>query len=618
MREMGAEFAHAYPKIAGRLGIENEQCADPYVERLLEGFAFMTARVQLKIKEEFPKFCQQLLSMVYPDYLAPLPSMTVVQINPDPHDSSTAEGFLLERGMALRSGLGVDMQTRCEFITSHDLRLYPIEVSEAEYLGNRASLARLGIKPQRNVSAGVRIKFKTLCGVDVNELVMDELPLFIGGSGHIPLWLYEHILSHACEVSIVTGGKKDRRVTTLNPSSLRRMGYSANEAMLNYRSRSFEGYRLLREFFAFPERYRFINFHGLGESLSAANGEQFEIVIHLSQRKSELENVVDSGNFMPFCTPAVNIFPKRADRIHIDDQDYEFHVVPDRSRPMDYEVYQVLGVTGYGTDAQDSQVFRPFYGLSGDLPAAEQEAYYTVQRRPRVMSSRQKEKGTRSSYLGQEVFLSLVDADESPYRPDLTQIGVKTLCTNRDLPNRMPRGQAGGDFTLEVNAPVEAVHCVSGPTRPGPASSGGDPGEATTTGDYAWRIISHLSLNYLSLIDEDPEEGAAALREMLELYSNYNPLAERQIKAVMSVKARSVTRRLPIPGPISFGRGLEIEVTLEEAAFEAGGMFLFGSVLDEFFSKYVSINNLTETVIRSDRDIEIARWPVRMGKRPRM
>jgi type VI secretion system protein ImpG len=234
------------------------------------------------------------------------------------------------------------------------------------------------------------------------------------------------------------------------------------------------------------------------------------------------------------------------------------------------------------------------------------------------MSSRQKEKGTRSSYLGQEVFLSLVDADESPYRPDLTQIGVKTLCTNRDLPNRMPRGQAGGDFTLEVNAPVEAVHCVSGPTRPGPASSGGDPGEATTTGDYAWRIISHLSLNYLSLIDEDPEEGAAALREMLELYSNYNPLAERQIKAVMSVKARSVTRRLPIPGPISFGRGLEIEVTLEEAAFEAGGMFLFGSVLDEFFSKYVSINNLTETVIRSDRDIEIARWPVRMGTRPRM
>jgi type VI secretion system protein ImpG len=182
----------------------------------------------------------------------------------------------------------------------------------------------------------------------------------------------------------------------------------------------------------------------------------------------------------------------------------------------------------------------------------------------------------------------------------------------------MRLGQKGGDFTLEINAPVNIIRCVAGPTRPGPASSGGAPGELTTTGDYAWRIISHLSLNYLSLIDQSPQEGAAALRELLGLYSNYSTLSDRQINGILSIKARPVTRRLPIPGPISFGRGLEIEVVLEEAAFEAGGMYLFGSVLEEFFSKYVSINNLTETVVRSDRDIEIGRWPVRMGTRPRL
>jgi type VI secretion system protein ImpG len=241
-----------------------------------------------------------------------------------------------------------------------------------------------------------------------------------------------------------------------------------------------------------------------------------------------------------------------------------------------------------------------------------------VQRKPRLTSSRQRAQGARSGYLGQEVFLSLVDSEEAPYRSELSQLGVTALCTNRDLPMQMPMGQKTGDFTLEVNAPIESIRCVAGPTRPGPTSSGSGPGETTTTGEYAWNLISHLSLNYLSLIDQDAEEGAAALRELLSLYSNYSTISERQINGILSVSARPVTRRLPIPGPISFGRGLEITIVLEDAAFESGGMFLFGSVLEEFFSKYVSINNLTETVVRSDRDIEIARWPVRMGTRPRV
>jgi len=556
--------------------------------------------------------------MVYPDYLAPQPSMAVVQMAPDPDDSSTTEGFVLERGTTLLSGLGAEMQTRCEYTSAQDVTLYPIEVTQAEYLGNRASMAHLGIKPGREVAAGVRVELQTLGGVALNELRMDELPLYLGGSGHIPLWLYEQILSNVCGLSIVTGGKSDKQVVTLPAGNVRRMGFDAKEAMLNYRSRSFDGYRLLREYFAFPERYRFINFCGLAEALTNAEGAKFEIVIHLSKRRNELENVVDQRNFLPFCTPAVNIFSKRADRIHINDKDYEYHVVPDRSKPLDFEVYQVLGVTGYGTQVSDSQVFLPFYGMSDELLAGEQTAYFTVQRKPRIKSSRQKMQGSRSAYLGQEVFISLVDAGEAPYSTDLAQLGIRTLCTNRDLPTLMPLGQKEGDFTLEINAPVDVIRCVAGPTRPGPASSSGDAGEPTTTGDYAWRIISHLSLNYLSLIDQSPEEGAAALRELLSLYSNYSTLSDRQINGILSIKATPVTRRLPIPGPISFGRGLEIELLMEEAAFEAGGMFLFGSVLEEFFSKYVSINNLTETVVRSDRDIEIGRWPVRMGTRPRL
>ena len=438
MREMGSEFAHHFPKIGGRLGMESLECADPYVERLLEGFAFLTARVQLKIEEEFPKFCQHLLEMVYPDYLAPLPSMTIVHIQPDTGDSDLAEGFLVERGTSLRSGLGPIMQTPCEYRTCHDVELYPVSVTDADYLATRASLANLGIKPDRQVSAGIRIRIEATRGISVSDLMMNELPLFLGGSGTIPLTLYEQILGSACGLSIIAGSKTNRQVFTLSAENIQTYGFASNQAMLNFRSRSFEGYRLLREYFAFPERFRFINFTGLQETLGQAGGEVFELVLHLKNRENDLENVVDKSHFLPFCTPAINLFPKRTDRINLNTKDHEFHLVADRSRPMDYEIHQVLGVTGYGKHVGERQQFLPFYGLKDDHIPAEDAAFYTIQRKPRILSSKQHARGSRSSYLGQEVFASLVDANEIPYSTTLTQVGVKTLCSNRDLPMQMP------------------------------------------------------------------------------------------------------------------------------------------------------------------------------------
>jgi len=203
----------------------------------------------------------------------------------------------------------------------------------------------------------------------------------------------------------------------------------------------------------------------------------------------------------------------------------------------------------------------------------------------------------------------LVDSDEAPYSTNLAQLDVKTMCSNRDLPMQMPLGQKNGDFTLEVNAPVEKIRCVAGPTRPK---------TQITTGDFAWRIINHLSLNFLSLIDDNPDEGAAALRELLQLYSNGETVGERQINGLLTVTAKAVTRRLPIPGPISFGRGLEIKLVFDDTGFEAGGMYLFGSVLTEFFRKYVSINHMTETIVLTENKIEVARWPVKAGLRPQL
>jgi len=609
MRAMGSEFARHFPKVAGRLGMEGLECADPYVERMLEGFAFLTARVHLKIEEEYPKFCQHLLEIVYPDYLAPLPSMTVVQLQPDCGDTDLANGLNIQRGTSLESGLGPNMQTPCEYRTAHDVKLFPVTVADADYLGTRAALANLGIKPARQVSAGLRIGLEAAPGVDLSELKMKELPMFLGGSGTVPTALYEHVLAGVCGFTVITGDKKDRQVFPLSKDNVSSFGFDADQALLDCQSRSFEGYRLLREYFVFPERFRFINFTGLDKVLPKSNGQRFDLVIHLSSRNNNLENVISKNNFLPFCVPAINLFPKRADRITLNNIDHEFHVLADRSRPLDYEVHQVLSVSGYGKHAEERKRFQPFYGLKDEHVPAEDSAFYAIHRKPRMLSSKQHSSGARSGYLGQEIFISLVDSQEAPYSTKLAQLGVKTMCSNRDLPMQMPLGQKDGDFTLKVNAPVDKIRCVAGPTRPR---------AQVTTGDYAWRLINHLSLNFLSLIDENPDEGAAALREILQLYSKGETVAERQVNGLITVTAEAVTRRLPIPGPISFGRGLEIKVVLDETGFEAGGMYLFGSVLTEFFRKYVSINHVTETVVYTDNKTEVARWPVKAGLRPQL
>ena len=528
MQEMGNEFSRHFPKVAGRLGMEGLECADPYVERMLEGFAFLTARVQLKIEEEFPKFCQHLLEMVYPDYLAPLPSMTIVQLSPKFGDTDLADGHEIERESALLSGLGANMQTPCEYRTSQKVVLFPITIETAEYLGTRAALASLGIKPARQVSAGIRIRVQAAKGVDISALKMEELPLFLGGSGTLPMALYEQILSGVCGLSIVTGDKAHQQVFPLSADNVTSYGFEPDQAILKYRSGSFEGYRLLREYFVFPERFRFVNFTDLNKVLKKSSGQFFDLVIHLKKRDPDLENVVSESNFLPFCTPAINLFPKRADRISLNTRDHEFHVIPDRSRPLDYEVQQIPEISGFGKQAEDRQEFLPFYGLKDKHSIEEDAAFFTIQRKPRVLSSKQHRSGARSAYLGQEIFISLVDSHEAPYSSKLAQLGIKTLCTNRDLPMQIPLGQKSGDFTLDVSAPIDIIRCVAGPTRPDVQA---------TTGDYAWRLVNHLSLNYLSLIDENPDEGAAALREILQLYSNGNTVAERQINGLLSINA---------------------------------------------------------------------------------
>lgn len=610
LREMGGEFARDYPKIAGRLGLEGFDCSDPYVERLLEGFSFLTARVQMKLDAEFPRFTQHLSELVYPHFLAPTPSMAVVQLQPDLSNPSLKQGFVVPRGSAMRSVLGKGDTTACEYRTGHEVTLWPVELVEARFFTHSGVQAGVDMQLPASVKAGIRLRLRTSGGLPFRELPLDRLALNIRGGDELPVRIYEKILSSVegvlVQPSSAPGKAPAEHWHALLPkTAVRPLGFDEEQALLPSGKRTFQGYRLLQEYFAFPQRFLFVELAGLRAGLARCAQDELEVVILLNRGDAQLEQILDHSNFALHCTPVVNLFQRRADRINISGEQLEYHVLVDRTRPMDYEVYQVEQVTGYGTGPNAEQTFHAFYTAKDIGSLHQDQAFYQVRREQRVISQRQRRVGPRSSYIGSEMFIAIVDANEAPYRSDLRQLGLTVWCTNRDLPLSMPLGVGKTDFILDSGAPLVSVRCIAGPSQPHASFA---------EGNVTWRLLNHLSLNYLSLVDSDAQQGAAALRELLSLYCQGSDLnAQRQIEGVRSITASSVTRRMPSPGPITFGRGLQVTLTLDDAAFEGTGAFLLGAVLSQFFAQYVSINSFTETVVRTLARGEIMRWPAKGG-----
>lgn len=606
LRSTAGEFAKEFPKVAGRLALDEFACADPYVERLLEGFAFLAARVQLKLDAEFPQFTQSILETVYPHYLSPIPSMAVANFAFDLMGSGLEKGFEIPRETVLRSVIGSDNITACEYRTGHGVTLWPMKIAKAEYVAR--DLTSLN-PPQLAVpaKAGIRIRLETKDDLAFSGFDLDELTFFIRGAEDFPAKIYEQIIGHGKNVVVQPRKKPFGWQHVLSAASIEPVGFADEEALLPVVARTFRGYRLLQEYFAFPQRFLFFRISDLRRCFKDCNSSVVDLVILLDQEEQILEGRMDAGNILLHCAPVVNLFPKRADTIHLSDKFTEFHVVPNRTRPMDYEVYQITGVTGYGVRSDEKQVFTPFYSASDFEETRSSGAYFTVNRMPRLMSGKEKKYGRRAGYGGSEVFLSIVDATAAPYRSDLRQLAIDTLCTNRDLPIQMGLGRGKTDFNLDISSPVESVRCVSGPSTPRASNA---------EGEISWRIINHLSLNYLSLVDGPDGKGSAAVRDLFKLYCDPRDLqTKKQIEGLLSVNSRPIIRRIFDQGQIAFVRGLEITMEFDEFAFEGSSVFLLGAVMNLFFSKYVSINSFTETVIRSRERGEIMRWPANPGTR---
>jgi len=419
--------------------------------------------------------------------------------------------------------------------------------------------------------------------------------------------LHELVCGHAMGVLLVPVQRSAGWHEALDAECIEPAGFEDDEALLPQSLQGFQGYRLLQEYFAFPQRFLFFDLRGIGAALRARGGSEVDIVILFSKSDAALLQAVDASSLALHCVPVVNLFERRCDRIQVTPEQSDFHVVPDRTRPMDFEVHSVTEVVGYGVGTNSEYRFLPFYNAFHTEELGHQ-AYYSVQREPRLLSPTQKRDGPRSSYIGTEVFLSVVDAHEAPFPQDLRQIGVRALCTNRDLPLLMPVGHPKGDLQLTLTAPVQSVAVIKGPSRPQ---------SALREGNIAWKLINQLSLNHLSLLDLDAEHGAAALREILRLYASTGDAgAQRQIDGVRSVQMQPVVRRLPMAGPITFGRGVDVRIHVDDLSFEGASAFVLGCVLERYIARHVSINGFTQTRVLSAGRGDILVGRPRCGSRP--
>ncbi|MEP5729433.1 MAG: type VI secretion system baseplate subunit TssF [Sulfitobacter sp.] len=600
MRDMGAEFASAYPKIASRLGMEGVEVLDPYVERLLEGVAFLSARVQLELEMQFPVFTSHLLEIVYPHYLAPTPSMMIAQFSPDLANAGLKTGFVIPRGTSLRSRLVEGEQTACEFRTAHDVSMWPIEISEAEYIDSRGGLVAAGVGADTPARAGIRLRLKRSDNEPISELSMDDLTLYLDRQSGRSWQLHELLSTQTVGLA---GRSSDRRADwtlALPDGKLSQVGLTPEEALLPTPRRSFDGYRLLQEYFAMPERFLFVRLSGLQPALKAAKGSEVDIYILLGDGNRDLTPAITPLAFGLNAVPAVNLFRKRCDRVRVTSRDVEQHVVPNRTAGLDFEIYNIESVTGISGDGEDDVDFRPFYSATDFTAAGEVHGtYYTQSRKMRQRSEKERLRGVRTSYLGSEVYLTLVDRRQAPYSAKLDQLAVTALCTNRDLPMLLSVGD-DNVFHLPGGGPVKTVRTPISPTRPNPTLA---------QGDTAWRLISHLSLNYLSIAQTDDGSSAEALRELIGIYAPLgNRVTEKQLEGITDVSSRPIVRRMSDEVLSTAVRGLEITIEFDETFFEGTSVYVLGAVMERFFRKYATMNSFTETVIKTERRGEIARW----------
>jgi type VI secretion system protein ImpG len=598
IRQLAQEFARQYPGAAGRLLLEPNRSVDPHVERLIEAFALLTGRVQAKLDDEFPELTDSLISILYPHYLNPIPSMAVVQFVADPARTPMKTGFVLPRGSKLRTRPVNDLP--CKFRTAYPVTLWPVTLTQARL---QPPPFPAGSRPPAGAAAALRLGLEAQSAGALGDLSLDSLRFHLVGDAQFVAALYEALFNGTLQVSLRCPDEPARPPVLLDPrKAVRPVGFGGDEGLLPYPARSFLGYRLLTEFFAYPAKFLFFDLVGLSRLCQGAAGRSIEATFYLSRTSQLLEQGVDTATFRLGCAPVVNLFEQTAEPVALTQSRYEYRVVPDVAQPLGLEVYSIDEVTSTDPTAGVTTTYEPFYSFKHGEGRERKRAFWYATRRG----------ATREGDHGTEVYLNLVDLDFDPRQPAASTLLVRTTCTNRDLPRQLQRAGEQLAFELEAVAPLAGIRTVRTPTLP--------LRPARRRGAY-WKLVSHLSLNHLSI--SDPLEGKAALQEILRLYDFSDPEAGQQlaevnrllIEGITGVSSRRVVGRTGSGAASGFCRGVEVTVELDEDRYVGTGAYLFASVLERFLGLYASLNSFTQLVARTKQGEGVMRkWPPRAGE----
>ncbi|MDP3908211.1 type VI secretion system baseplate subunit TssF [Novosphingobium sp.] len=602
LREAAREFGEEHEEVAARLGLKTPTDPDPYVERLLEGVAFLAARVSLKQQDQYPEFTQHLLQAVQPHYLAPTPSICIAGFEPQDGDPALATGIAVPRGTDLTALASEQDNVPVTFRTGHDVTLWPLKITQVEFLGSRAAVAPFAAAAGVRAESGIRLRFAPTAGLTLDQINPAALPIYLAGTESAPGELYRHLIGHCVAVMGRAPGSGAGKQGWTDLPKPRQIGFDDNQALLPAELRSFRGYRLLTEYFACPERFLFVDLPELGRAFAGCKDE-CDIVLLFDRHSAVLDGALEPGSFRLFATPAINLFEKQLGRVQVEPHNHEFHVVPDRTRPLDFEVYRLLDVQAYSRDSVDGAKVAPLYAYGALLYDWRDALFYTTQLRPRLLSKREQRLRRRSDYLGTETWLSLT-SPSNPERLDaITELGVRALVTNRELPELLT---FRGEHHFAVSGvPVRTVSVLRAPTRPRPPMG---------LTDAAWRVIGHLTPNYSTLAPEDNDDPAQ-LRDHLALYGRQDDaLLRRQIDGILGVRSRAISRRVPGLDRTAVARGQCITIRLDDASFDQSRLFLFTAVLERFLAEFATVNSFTECHFETPLEGNLVKWPPRIGR----
>lgn len=611
------------------VGLDADGAAhDPFVDWLLEGYAVLATRVRMKLEEEFPRFTQNLLTVVHPHIVAPTPSMAVVEFRMKPAPVLMS-GPRVERGRPLAlptntPGRGRQRNRAVTFTTGREVRLWPLRIKNAAYLPDATAVEAAGASGPS--LSGVSFDIELTVDNKFENMETDELDFFVTGDSGDGARLFEALALSQPDVEVAAIPGQRRRQMRVDPVGviplgLDRVTYDEDGSpredwLLPYDNRSFDGYRLLHEFFALPQRFHFIRLKGLNRAFANRAERELRLIFRFNKTYERLSGRVGEANLRPNCAPVINLFHTEADEVQATKRKVEYLINPKGADPTGLEVHSVRSVTGR-LETGDDQVFRPFFSIGEK--AEKGGRFYAIHRRPRPFADDKwnRDEGTRGfkGYRGTDAYISLVDDAARPVSEDLRTLWIDLRCSNRHLPNYAEHAKQGAlTLTAEEDDGWDEIRIVGGPSRPRPG---------LPEGRRLWDAVSHLSLNYLSLCDTDGgETAAAALKQIMELYAPQNdPDARALVGSLKQASARADVRRVNpprIPGPtspVAFLRGLEVSLDFEAKLDSTATL---AAVLDRFLAGYVSVNNFTRTVMRDHNDgaaIERLSWPPRFGSK---